>query len=61
MPPLEQFEHRAGAGEHRRREPGEAADFDAVGAVGAAGLQLVEEEDLIADLANTDIIVANSY
>jgi hypothetical protein len=58
---LEQAQHRTRTLQDRLGKPGEAPHFDTVRSVGAAGLELVEEEDLVTDLAHGDVIVTNCY
>ena len=47
--------------DHRLRQAGQPTDLDAVRPIGAARLQPVQEQDLIADLAHGDVIVAKCY
>ena len=47
----------ARAGDHRRRQPGEPRHLDAVAAIGAAGQNLVQEDDLVLPLARRHVRV----
>ena len=49
------------AQQHRRRKPGQSADFDSIGPVGATRLQAMKKKDLIPDFTHLDIIVSNCY
>jgi len=55
---LEEREDRAGALEDRGGDAGESRDVDAVALVGAAGDDLVQEDDLAAAFADRDVGVA---
>src|SRR5437879_306867 len=54
---LELGQEGLGPRDHRRREPREPRDLDAVASIGAAGLHLVEEHDLVVPLADRDVEV----
>ena len=55
-----QREDFAGALDHAHRQRGEARDFDAVAAVGGAGLDSAQEEDLIAGLFDRHVEIAHA-
>ena len=61
MPSLEQPQDVTGSAQDDVGESGEPPDLDPVGPVGAAGLQLMEEEHLFPDLAHGHVIVADGY
>ena len=56
--PFEQSQHLARALDHVARQPGEPADLDSVRSVGAAGLQPMQEQDLLAGFTHRDVEVA---
>src|SRR5579884_3982590 len=54
---FEEMEDLARPREHRGRQAREPANLDAVRAIGAARLEAMQEEDLVADFANRDVVV----
>ena len=57
---LVQLEHFAGALDHGEREAGEARDLDAVAAVGFAGFDFAQEDDVVAGLFDADHEIAHA-
>ena len=50
----------AGALDHAHRQRGQARDFDAVAAVGGAGLDAAQEQDLVAGFLHRNVQIADA-